>query len=361
MQKYIYAISGNMKKTILTCAFSFCLSILVIGQNLDTTSTLISIHPSRLAELDEYARSTPNKSEADIQTLADYLMKAAQNDAEKVRLIFTWVAFHVNYDAKAINTGDYGDMSAEGVLKSRKGICEGFSNLFFELCDAAGVEVVTISGYAKGYGYRPRQKFYEPDHAWNAVNVDGSWHFIDVTWGQGYGETKQGKLIARKQFDDYWFDAHPKEFIFTHLPEDPYWQLLADPISKTQFEQMPYINPLLFYYGFDKDSIFTRIMEKKNTRFVTLYDVDVPVEILAAPLSRDIKKGEHFTCIIRSEGAYEIAAIVNNKWTSFNKEGSNQFELTFKPEPGELYIVVKLRKKDKEYQRILSYRIVRWP
>jgi len=285
-------------------------------------------------------------------------MKTSRNDAEKVRLIFTWVAFHVDYDAKAINTGKYGDMSAEGVLKSRKGVCMGFANLFYELCNATGVEAVKISGYAKGYGYQPGQKFFKTDHAWNAVHIEGNWHLMDVTWGQGYGETRRGKMVARKQFDDYWFDAHPKEFIFTHFPEEEKWQMIEAPITKTQYEKLPYINPLLFYYRFNKDEIFRLVMKKKNTQFVNLYDVEIPVKILTAPLLRDVKKGEPFSCVIQSEDAYEIAAIINNKWTRFTNEG-NQFELTFKPEAGELHIGIKVQKKDKEYQTILSYRIVR--
>jgi len=165
-------------------------------------------------------------------------------------------------------------------------------------------------------------------------------------------------LIAHQEFDDYWFAPDPKEFIFTHLPENPAWQLFPDPLSKLQFEQLPYIDPLLFHYGFDQDSIYTRVMEDKKFRFVSVYSTDYPMEILSSPLNQEIQGGEVFTCKIRSKDAIEIAAINNNNWTTFRKKG-DLFELTIRPESGELSIGARFNKRDKSYQTILQYQVVK--
>jgi len=318
----------------------------------------ISIPPNRLAELDAYAKSTPKNVESDCQTLAAYLIEPATNESEKARLIFSWIAFHIKYDAKSFNSGNYGDMSARGVLKSRLGVCEGFANLFKALCEAGGLECAFISGYSKGYGYRPKQKFNKPGHAWNAVKADGHWYLMDATWGQGYGDSRNGRLVVRVRFDDYWFAPPSREFIFTHLPEDPAWQLLEDPISMEQFEQMPYIDPLLFYYGFNTEAIYTQVMDKNKASFVEVFGIDNPVEVITAPLNGKLRKGAPFTCTLRSENGIEVVALNSNKRTMFQQQG-NLFTVTFTPESGDLYIGMKFSTKEKDYQIMLKYMVMR--
>ncbi|HRG37247.1 MAG TPA: transglutaminase domain-containing protein [Bacteroidia bacterium] len=119
-----------------------------------------TLKSDKFQRLDEYARKTPRQYEKNIQTLAQYLVKPASTDIEKIRTIFTWVAKHIKYDADAFSSGNYQniDYSAESVLIARKSVCEGYSNLMEALCKAAGIEAVKISGYAKGYGYQAGDK-----------------------------------------------------------------------------------------------------------------------------------------------------------------------------------------------------------
>ena len=47
------------------------------------------------------------------------------------------------------------------------------------------LEIETVTGYSKGYGYSPSKRFKDVDHAWNLIKIDGAWRMFDATWGEG--------------------------------------------------------------------------------------------------------------------------------------------------------------------------------
>jgi hypothetical protein len=337
-------------KIFLISLFLLFLSPWIFGQNPD------AISPERLTEMDLYAQKSTHADERSVQTLSAYLESGARSQTELAYLIYSWIGHHIQYDARAFNTGRYGDLSASGVLKSRKGVCDGFANLYAALCMASGLEAYNIGGYAKGYGYRPGKRFYEPDHAWNVVEADGRWMLVDPTWGEGYGEGRHGRMVARKHYNDYWFDVDPQEFIFTHFPEDPKWQLLKDPVSKTEFEKLPWVDPMMHFYGFPRDAIYEAIRLDPKTKFATIYMVDGKVEILKAPVQKRIKTGEQITIRLHAPEAVDVATINNEQWLKFNQDG-DEFFTTITPETGRLYVGARFSEKEKDYQMILEYQV----
>ena len=115
-----------------------------------------------------------------MKNLTEYLIEPAQTDLERIRVIYRWITDNIAYDTDAFFTGNYGDTSPSGVLSSGKSICSGYSGLFKNLLDLAGVRSVEISGYAKGYGYKEGYTYSRTNHAWNAVEIKGYWYFIDI-------------------------------------------------------------------------------------------------------------------------------------------------------------------------------------
>lgn len=68
-------------------------------------------------------------------------------------------------------TGRYSD-NLYGVLVEGTATCYGYAGGFQYLAQQAGLDCVLLTGHSqRGIG-----------HAWNAVRIDGSWHFVDVTW-----------------------------------------------------------------------------------------------------------------------------------------------------------------------------------
>jgi len=151
--------------------------------------------------MDEYARNTPMEYEKNIDTLVRYLIAQAATEIEKIRVLFSWIATHIKYDADAFNSGNYTDDSAENILFKKKAVCQGYSNLLYAFCKKAGLQAETVPGYSKGYGYKDGKKFHNIDHAWNAIKVNNRWALFDVTWASGFGINKRGKLVSTMAFD----------------------------------------------------------------------------------------------------------------------------------------------------------------
>jgi hypothetical protein len=194
--------------------------------------------------IDRRALDTPKEAERSIPNLASYFLIFAKSEREKARAIYRWIAQNIRYDVGGYTSGHYGDLSPEGVLSRRSAVCDGYAGLFSSLAGAMHLNVVKISGYAKGYGYSVGSSFSgAANHAWNAVRIGGEWHLLDSTWGAGY-------LDDRKQyaprFEEHYFLTPPTEFIYGHYPEDLKWQLLSNPISKADYERLVYVQAAFF-------------------------------------------------------------------------------------------------------------------
>ena len=52
----------------------------------------------------------------------------------------------------------------------------------------------------------------------------------------------------RYEYDDHYFLTDPKEFIYEFFPLQSEWQLLKDPITLEDFEELPFVRSLFFRY-----------------------------------------------------------------------------------------------------------------
>lgn len=179
--------------------------------------------------LDIIAKQAPKSATKNVASLAIYLNTHTSNDLEKVRAYYVWITHNINYDTKVFfsNTPNP-KTTAIDALKQRTAVCQGYSELFKELCGTSNIPCFLISGYSKGYGFDPNKRLTNADHAWNVVFIEGKWQLIDATWGSGHvGYDRKFK----QKFDEEFFLADPQKFILKHLPTDPMWQLLPCPLS----------------------------------------------------------------------------------------------------------------------------------
>lgn len=187
-------------------------------------------------KIDEHAKNAPQKVAKDVESLTTYLIKPAKNDKEKVRSFFVWIAENITYDVQAYQAFDpakIGSSTPDQVLKKRKAVCQGYSELFNEMCRLAKIKSYLVPGYSKGFGYQPGNKsFVNADHAWNVVSLEGQWYLLDATWGSG-GVNNQLKYV--KQLNEKYFLSSPQEFVKDHMPLEPVWQLLDCPVSMKAF------------------------------------------------------------------------------------------------------------------------------
>lgn len=304
-------------------------------------------------KIDKHALKASRKDEQSVETLAAYLTKKAENDREICRAIFRWMTEHISYDTDAFFSGEYGDCSASGVLKARKSVCSGYATLFKKLGSLAGLEVVKISGYAKGYSYKEGRKFKTTNHAWNAVKLNGEWRLLDVTWGAGHLEGK--KYV--KSFKESYFLTPPEHLIFNHFPKDSNWQLLKSPITLGKFEDQPYLRPRFFALGFSVSDVQSYLDSDDFRGFPKLYGIkNKNVTIHKAPIKRYLQTGTEYTFVVESKVASDAAIINNGEW-HYLKEDDHVFSGTVLGQCGELKLSFKLRGEGRSYWTLLKYEV----
>lgn len=293
--------------------------------------------PYPVPHIDHHALAVPVSAEQSLRTLATYLVAPARNDYEKTRALFFWVTHNIAYSVDEYFGHAVGHISAEGVLKQRQAVCEGYSTLLEALGIEVGLEIVRVSGYAKGYSYSVGSPLLKADHMWNAVKLDRHWHLMDPTWAAGHIDNDQKFVYA---FEEFYFLTLPKHFIYSHLPEDPRWQLLPSPVTKEEFEEWPRTRPAFFIQGLEIVSPLHGTVRTKSEVTVT---ITAPRDItLTARLERrEAKLDESWTL---------VQPLAGNRW----------FVQALVPEPGE-YILRTFgkRKGAKEFHDwVLDYRIV---
>lgn len=193
---------------------------------------------------------------AQVAALAKQLVAGKTTDRDKALALYDWVAKNIRYDIAAYLANDLPDPSPETVLTSRLAVCEGCSRLFMAMAQSVGLEAVMIPGFSKGFS--PDEDKSEPDHAWNAVKLDGQWALLDATWGAGHID--ESKAFEAEYTRD-WFDVKPEQFAATHLPEDAKWQLVNPQVSAADFWARPSLSNIFFDYGLSLGSHQTGHME----------------------------------------------------------------------------------------------------
>ncbi|MCI0455916.1 MAG: hypothetical protein L0Z62_02915 [Gemmataceae bacterium] len=239
--------------------------------------------------LDAHALKATRKTEQSLEDLAKYLTKTAKSDHAKARAIYRWITDRIAYDAEGFYANQFGDNSTEAVLKNRKCVCAGFANLFHDLCQAAGLEVVKVRGKTKGVYDPEAEDNPKLRHAWNAVKLGAKWYLVDPTWGAGALRDKKFAKRFREQF----FLAAPEQLIFTHFPNDPKWQLLSEPIAEEDFQKQPKVNGRLFEMGVSP-KMLRKAIQDKNFSGTVVKPFDhpgTPVLIREAPLDGSLRAG----------------------------------------------------------------------
>ena len=270
-----------------------------------TRGLSVFINLGDFQKLDAWVLNVPQSSAASIKDLVAYLLQPCQNDMEKARVIYRWIAEYISYDeetGKRIEAGIYTDnpdQNAEAVFARRNAVCEGYSRLFKQMCDDAGLQSVYITGWGKvDYAYLSAA-YYKKNHAWNAVQINGTWRLVDSTWGAGYVDS-----FTR----DFWFLTAPEQFVYTHCPDDAKWQLLPTPYSSAAIAQHPVVKPAFFEYGLQIGENDYPYYTVQNSLFLTV--PTPPDAILTAEVFQNGQEltGNYIFCQRKDDASYEVHA-----------------------------------------------------
>ena len=337
-----------MKNFFFTYCFILLSCIKVFGQSHDVVS--------EFEQIDVFARMAPKNIET-IDNLVKYLSEKATTDIEKARLIYVWLADNISYDERAYNSNSIGDNSAQTVFKTKKAVCAGFANLYTEIGEKMGLEIVTVAGVAKGYEFEEdltEDLDESVNHAWNLIKINNEWRVFDATWGEGYGmSNKKGKLESTKKFDETWFNVNPVNAIFTHYPEDLNKQYINNPIPFDSFLILPYLMPSAFNSGWlDAEEILTKQRENKKIDLPEFYSPMNDLK-LSAPKERVLKKGKPNEIKVESKEIDKVYVWINEEEFIFFDQTGSKFQYVLNTKiPGEYVIAVT---KGEESYPLLQY------
>ena len=213
----------NMKITLISL-------LLLLTQSL-TAQNKIPKAINEYGAIDKKALQIPDSLTKTTGGIANYITTNFNTDKEKVRAVFIWVVTNIQYDIDnmfAINFYEKKEDKISKALKTRKGICGNYAELFNDICLKAHLKSYVVEGYTKQNGFAD----YIP-HAWCAVLVNNSWFMVDPTWGSGYISNNN----FYKKINESYFHVLPTSFIKSHMPFDYLWQFLNYPVTNQEFYQ----------------------------------------------------------------------------------------------------------------------------
>lgn len=216
--------------------------------------TSIPFHTFALDSLNfrllDYAKQQFPAEDKTLQGIADSLRTATSSEKERAEIAFYWIAEHMDYDFEAEKV-DWESLDYDAIMRSQRGNFETFSQLYQEMCTMLDLECYLVPGYTKLYMRNDIADYYftgeeeelpdRPYHTWNAVKIDGAYHFVDISMGIGSlgGDEERPEFI--KKYDLELILENDGVFVRTHLPADPRWQLRTHPILiKTYFRRLTY-------------------------------------------------------------------------------------------------------------------------
>jgi len=129
-----------------------------------------------------YTPQAAGEVEAEInQVVGAILSGAPANNYEAAKYFHDWIIDNTVYDTAVAESGSTAGAehayNINGVFLNGKAVCEAYAKSFQFLCDRYGISCRTVFGTSEG-----------ERHAWNYVQLDGSWYLVDCTADDPVGD-----------------------------------------------------------------------------------------------------------------------------------------------------------------------------
>ncbi len=163
---------------------------------------------------DSPAELVYNKAKEVLNTIIDDSM----SDTQKALAIYEYLCLEIRYDKElydeylnntAENVETNKSFYLEGVFLDKTAVCDGISKAFVLLTAMENISSIRVSGKAANTNSTPQS------HAWNMVMLEGSWHYVDATWGR-MEFTKDNDDTEYIGINHYYFST-PEEDLSSHI------------------------------------------------------------------------------------------------------------------------------------------------
>jgi hypothetical protein len=305
-------------------AFLLALSMMLLGIQTDAQTTY-----DDFSMVDNYVKSLGALDTLNMGTISYIVTKKFPNPKDKVRAIFDWIAYNINYDVKAGKNNDNEKTNTDLVLKSRKATAAGFAGLFQDMCSVVKIRCLTVDGYAKNTTEQIIEKPDGLNHTWAVVQLGqspDSWYYVDPTWGSGYSDDKKTKFT--KAFNADYFFSDKNIFNYQHFPDNKAWLLGAGPKTESSFFSLPLVKMAAYEYQLGKfapENGFIKTKLSKPVSFNVKLNTSSTIEIVSLEMGENKKKKTKtvdftftggvisFSYKFDMEDTYPVTLLVNNK------------------------------------------------
>ena len=262
------------------------------------------------AAIDSKISKIPNNLSNSTDAIADYIASNFKTDSEKIRAAFYWTASNISYDVPNMLAPNHNKSSREKIektLKTKKGVCIHYAEVFNEIANKMGINCRIIEGYTKQDG-----KIATLAHAWCAAKIDHRWYLFDPTWGSGY--VNNGKFF--KKINDFYFKVEPNKIIASHMPFDYLWQFLNYPITNKEFyEGKTQLNNSKKYFDFDKEITIYDSLSEVDKAFESSERMEKNGLVNNLVIERYKNKKEEFTIYTQNKNIEKL----NDLYLNYNE------------------------------------------
>lgn len=149
------------------------------------------------------------------------------SDYEKALFVHDYLVNSVTYDIPGSKSDDY-DLcfTAYGALEDQSAVCQGYACAYAYLMHLMDIDCKVVGGEAKTKGLDKllvMLSLKNNGHAWNQIELDGDYYWVDVTWDDPINEdgTEPGGPVSHPFCfidDDTLFKSHKLGDGYKDLP-----------------------------------------------------------------------------------------------------------------------------------------------
>lgn len=182
---------------------------------------------------------------------------------EKVKAVYEQIIRDTEYDPEAVD-----NQNICSVFITHRSVCQGYAKATQYLLNQMGIEATLVTGTVKN----------AEGHAWNLIKIDGSYYYVDTTWGDACYQLSQeismtGSMREPTINYDY-LNVPTKQLLVTHTIDS----IIPMPECEAM-EANYYVVEGAYFTGYDEEQLaglFKRA-QKEQQETVTIKCADTKI------------------------------------------------------------------------------------